>query len=118
MQAALEARNLTRHAAHMRLEISRPAIEKLWNGHEVELDVVERFARGLGLDVNEWRELWGYPVVRSGAEILLAGVVELRKELNRPIPINWDEETLQNLTPEKAEQELGVLRRQAAEGLL
>lgn len=63
VQSELSSRGWTRHNAHRELEISRPAMEKLWDGRDVELEIVERFARGLGLDVNEWRGYWGYEPV-------------------------------------------------------
>lgn len=63
VRAELLRRNMTRHAATLRLDISRPAMEKLWEGKHVDLTTVEAFARGLRLSVNEWRHMWGFPPV-------------------------------------------------------
>lgn len=67
-QDALRQKNLTPHAAHLRLRMSRESINKLLNGTPIQLELVEQFARGLGLDVNEWRELAGYPRVETGPD--------------------------------------------------
>ena len=62
---ALARRNLTINAASLRLNINRQTLTKMSNGLPVELEVIERFAEGLGLDVNAWRELWGFLRVRD-----------------------------------------------------
>jgi transcriptional regulator with XRE-family HTH domain len=84
VRAELEARGLTQHAAHLRLDISREAMARLWHGRDVGVETVERFARGLGLDVNDWREAWGYARVEpgdpAGAAATLLRAVERHRE--------------------------------------
>ncbi|MFN3648444.1 MAG: hypothetical protein ACK47B_02595 [Armatimonadota bacterium] len=84
VRAELEARGLTQHAAHLRLDLSREAMARLWHGRDVGVETVERFARGLGLDVNDWREAWGYPRIEpedpAGAAESLLRAVERRRE--------------------------------------
>ena len=57
----LDRRNLTVNGAHMRTGISREVITKLTLGQRPELEVLEKFARAFGEDVNEFRRLAGYP---------------------------------------------------------
>lgn len=59
----LDARKTNPYAIHVRYGISRESLTKLMNGIPPSVEVVERFARAMGLDVNEWRELCGYPRV-------------------------------------------------------
>jgi hypothetical protein len=84
VQEVLRSRNLSRHAAHTRLDISRPAIDRMWDGRDVELEIIERFARGLRLDVNEWRWMWGHdplPPDQPPVERIVAAADELTYEL-------------------------------------
>lgn len=72
-RAALRSRNLTVNAASHRLRIDRNTLAKLTNGVPLSLEVAERFARGLDLDVNRWRVLNGYDPVEP-KNPLLAGI--------------------------------------------
>jgi hypothetical protein len=75
-ERALASRSLSVNAASLRFDISRPALTKMGMGKAVELEVVERFARGLGEDVNKWRRLYGYPPVEPPSA-LAAGLLAL-----------------------------------------
>lgn len=80
------------------------------------LDVLERFARGLRLDVNEWRELAGYPRIetptRTGAEILGAGIFALQQKYDRPYITVRNFGGRDSLSPEQAEIILRELEQQ------
>ena len=65
---ALESRRLTIHAAHVRYAISRESLTKMENGQPVGLEVVEKWARSIGEDVNRWRVLWGFPPVETAPD--------------------------------------------------
>lgn len=71
-EEALARRNLSINAAHMRLGISREALTKMSYGQPTALEIVERFARGLGESVNQWRQLYGHPPVEPdpGASVV------------------------------------------------
>ena len=106
VQSALAERGWTRHTAHKELEISRPAIEKLWDGRDVELEIVERFARGLGLDVNSWRVHWGYePVVDTNPARVCESLAHLLEAEGAPSPDpDWEpgpEEDLSGWEPDE-----------------
>jgi len=115
VQETLGRRNLTRHAAHQRLEISRPAMDKLWDGRDVEVEIVERFARGLDLDVNEWREMWGYERIDRALtpqERLGIGIAKLGEQYDDDVPVRrfggWKDLTHQRVDRilQAAEEEL------------
>lgn len=111
-------RNLSRNAAHQRLEISRPAMEKLWDGRDVEIEIIERFARGMGLDVNQWREHWGYERVESAADILFEGWERMCEEFpDREIPVPIPYRGVRTLTADEARSILADLRDKQARGL-
>ena len=67
VREVLQARNLNPYAIHVRYGISRESLTKLVNGIPPSVEVVERFARALNLNVNDWRELCGYP--RVGGDV-------------------------------------------------
>lgn len=95
------------------------------------LDTVERFARGFGLDVNEWRELAGYepilptePTEPTYAEVFAEGYRAMKERLAaQGIPAPSKGANLggsAGLTAEDAAAEIAelerVLRRLAGEG--
>src|SRR5688500_18654429 len=80
----LRERGLTINAASIRLGIERQTLTRMHNGLPPRLEVVERFARGLELDVNDWRALAGYdrletPVGETPAERLGIALDDLRR---------------------------------------
>lgn len=82
VENALRERNLTVNAASIRLGIDRNALTRFKAGKPLTLELVERFARGLRYDVNEWRELCGYPRIEpSDPNEALDVVVEHSQEL-------------------------------------
>jgi hypothetical protein len=118
VQESMARRNLSRNAAHQRLEISRPAMEKLWDGRDVEIEIIERFARGMGLDVNQWREHWGYERVESAADILFEGWERMCEEFpDREIPVPIPYRGVRTLTADEARSILADLRDKQARGL-
>lgn len=83
-------------------------MDKLWEGRDVELEIIERFARGMRLNVNEWREYWGYPPVESAEEsgdaILGAGIRELQEKYDAPFLTVRRWKGRGELTPDEARE--------------
>lgn len=62
-RAALAARGVTLSAAARASRISREALTQMTDGIQPTLEVVEKWARWIGEDVNYWRQLFGFEVV-------------------------------------------------------
>lgn len=107
VQEVFRQRNLSVNGAAQRLDMSREALTKLYNGRDVQLETVEQFARKLRLDVNEWRVRWGYPPVEpqeSNADIWTRALADLAREFNKDrIVVNFSGglERLNELTREE-----------------
>lgn len=64
--AVLEEHGLGKRQQTVRTGIDHVTVGKMMDGIIPSLETIEKFARGFGLDVNEWRELTGYePVVAA-----------------------------------------------------
>ncbi len=90
-------------------------MDKLWDGRDVEVEIVERFARGLDLDVNEWREMWGYERIDRALtpqERLGIGIAKLGEQYDDDVPVRrfggWKDLTHQRVDRilQAAEEEL------------
>jgi hypothetical protein len=115
VREALALRNLTINAASIRLKIDRNALTRFAAGIPLSLELVERFATGLALDVNEWRVLAGYP--RIGGELtpqerLGIGIAKLGEQYDDDVPVRrfggWKDLTHQRVDRilQAAEEEL------------
>jgi hypothetical protein len=76
----LADRGLSDRQGQYKTGIDRITIADMRNGYVPRLEQVERFAAGFGLDINEWRALAGYEDIRSGSDLLLAAVQQMREE--------------------------------------
>lgn len=56
-------------AADLKTGVNYNTISRMASGFVPEMESVVRFARGFGLDVNEWLELAGYPRIESGMRL-------------------------------------------------
>jgi transcriptional regulator with XRE-family HTH domain len=65
VQAELQRRNLTVNAFSQRFGFDRNTFTRFANQGRGTLDLVERWARSMGLDVNRWRVMCGYPPVET-----------------------------------------------------
>lgn len=114
----LQEHELSLRAARIRTGIDHVTISDMASGYVPRLEQLEAFARGFGLNVNEWRELAGYERLdeKSGAEILGEGIHALWLQIRRPIPIDFS--GMEDITPEGARSILADLDQQAREGLI
>lgn len=123
--SALAERNLSVNAASIRLRIDRQALTRFSQGIPPSLEVVERFARGMGLDVNEYRKLSGYPPVDPPADvgILAKAIISTHEAQAASLELEYEPD-LENVrivgyegrvTPEDRELALKVLRAVLAE---
>ena len=62
----LDEHRLGKRQQTVRTGIDHVTVGKMLDGIIPSLETVEKFARGFGLDVNEWRLLAGFPKVESG----------------------------------------------------
>jgi transcriptional regulator with XRE-family HTH domain len=78
--STLKQRNLKVNSASERLDIDRGTLTRWAKGHPPkQLHLLEKFARGLRLDVNEVRRINGYPEV-DPLESLVAEAAKLEPE--------------------------------------
>lgn len=141
-QAVLAERGLTLRAAGELTGLNHVTVRNLRLGVAQRPDTILKFARGLGLDPNEWLELAGHTALAAGMDLesgepalpavapasdtdsengygrFVLGLAELYTELGRPIPVSLDLEQARRMTPAQAEETLTTLRRQAEEGLI
>lgn len=68
VQRVLKEHNLSDRGAQYKTEINRTTMSEMRNGYVPQLEQVIRFAKGFGLDVNEWLALAGYELMSSGDE--------------------------------------------------
>ncbi len=118
VQRVLNEHGLTRRGQRARTGLSHVTIGQMIDGFPVQMDSVVAFARGFGLDVNEWLQMAGYdPIVaqKSGSEILVEGIKALQAEFGKPVPVWFHEDTKADLTPDAARAILDDLRAQMAE---
>lgn len=112
--AVLSEHGLSDRAAQYRTGIDRITMADMRNGYVPRLEQVERFARGFGLDVDEWRVNAGYePVLPAGVHRLQQGLQELFDETAG----DWQwfirgmtQEEREAFTPEQAEADLDDMR--------
>lgn len=120
--AVLEERGLSLREAGQLTGLHHVTIRNLRRGVASGVATVLKFARGLGLDPNEWLELAGHAALDAdsvnGYGRFVLGLAELYTELGRPIPVSLDLAQAQRMTPAQAEETLATLRRQADEGLI
>ena len=68
VQAVLDERGLTQRGQRSRTGVSHVTVQGMLNGVVPQMETVAAFARGFGLDVNEWLELAGYEPVEPSAD--------------------------------------------------
>ena len=66
----LRSRNLTVNGASTLHPLDRQALTKMTKGKRPSLPFLEKFAETFRLDVNEWREMYGYPAVTPSDYVL------------------------------------------------
>lgn len=114
----LEEHGLSDRAAQYRTGIDRITMADMRNGYIPRVEQVEKFARGFGLDVNEWREMAGYERVESPSDTLLRGwdaICEEHPTLDIPFPLKAG--GVKGLTQENAEDILTEIRRKIGLGM-
>lgn len=84
----LESHGLSLRAARIRTGIDHVTLSDMAAGYVPRVEQVEKLARGFGLDVNQWRELAGYPRVEGdpSPESVLADLGALSDELPPDVP--------------------------------
>ena len=107
--AALKRKNLNPYSANQRFGISREVITRMTLGKPPALEVAERFARAFDLDVNQFRQLCGYPPVEDWVR------AEIRQLRGQDGDFNVSTEWLDADTalPEEAERVRRELRQAA-----
>lgn len=65
VKAVLAEHGLTLRGQRVRTGIDHSTMKNMCDGWPTTLERVEQFARAFHLDVNEWRELAGYPRVQA-----------------------------------------------------
>ncbi len=92
MKAVLAEHGLTLRGQRARTGLSHVTVMGMTQGYVPEMQSVVKFARGFGLDVNEWLELAGYePIVAPAGDAdaptvaarLGAGLIELGRRFHR-----------------------------------
>lgn len=120
--ALLKERGLSLRQAGQLAGLGHVTISNLRRGVTPGVETILKFARGLGVEPNEWLRLAGYAELDAdsvnGYGRFVLGLAELCTELGRPIPVSLDMDQAQRMTPAQAEETLAVLRRQAEEGLI
>lgn len=66
VKRVLDEHGLSLRGQKIRTGIDHMTMKDMCDGLRPRLEKVEQFARAFGLDVNEWRELAGYPRVEEG----------------------------------------------------
>ena len=118
VQRELDRRNLSILGASDVVKIERNTLTRMARGNRPALETVEKFARNLGLDVNEWRERFGYPRVEPPFPYNrheAAGLARLKAEYGQEArivyvpadPDDSEEAVRQNL----ADAERGIRKR-------
>lgn len=108
VSAVVKSHSLSHAGAAIRTGVDRFTISQMMKGAVPRLEQVERFARGFGLDVNEWRELAGYEVLELvwDARLALIKAVNLKAGVQGlesvPAISEWEYESVE--TPEDVER--------------
>jgi hypothetical protein len=110
MARVFRDRNLNTHSAHLRTGVDRQSIMRMQHGLSPRLDVIEKWARGIGEDVNHWRDAAGYPVVETPESRLLRGIKEIQEETGQAFEIDTDDLALDEATPQAVERLLARIR--------
>lgn len=145
VKRVIKEHGATYRSQRARTRVPHSTIVGWMQGIPPSMGGVIAFARGFGLDVNEWLELAGYERLEeatsaahhlgenretylmrpaeegeeeSGRRILLEGIRSLNEELGRPLAISLDESTLADLTPDKARATLAFWQEQARKGVI
>jgi transcriptional regulator with XRE-family HTH domain len=118
VRTELAKRNMSFNSASTRLDIDRGTLTKWAQGKSPSVEVVEKFARKLGLDVNLWRIRNGYDPVVSAAEHFFAGLAALNRKHGRPFAIDFNLFAERITTIEVADQVLADIDQQAREGII
>lgn len=122
VRAVLDERALSLRQGRIRTGIDIETLSRMRQGEVPRLDKVEAFARGFGLDINEWRVLAGYESLTghgSGADALWDGLLTLQQEHpDHPIPLPQLRGGWRNVTPEQAALILDDMRDKLRRGVL
>ena len=108
----LAEHNLSLRGQRARTGIDHVTMLGMTNGIVPNEGTIIRFARGFGLDINEWLELAGYErLPESGPERLLRGLREIAARRGKSFP--FDISLIpQDVTVEKAEEALAFIEEE------
>lgn len=101
---------LSQMQAEIRTGVDRFTISRMEQGLVPRLDIVEKWARGFGEDINRWRELAGYPPVVNGARRLIDRLAEVRRETGVDFHVSADELAAAFEPPEVQDQLIAQVR--------
>lgn len=101
--AVREERGMSQRAASYKTGIDRFTLADMEKGVVVRLELVEQFARGFGLDVNDARARAGFQPVETGRQILKEGLYDLSQRAGHLVGYNGSIPE-DELSPEAARQ--------------
>lgn len=110
-------RILAEHGLSLRGQRARTGIDHvtvlgMTNGIVPNEGTIIRFARGFGLDINEWLELAGYErLPETGAERLYRGIRDLQRRFGYTLSVDFMGGP-ESLTVEQAEKLLAMLEEE------
>lgn len=79
------------NAASIRFDIDRNALTRFARGRRMSLELVEKWARSLGEDLNHWRELAGYEPAENTVHKIHRAFDELEQEFGEAFRPAWTE---------------------------
>lgn len=101
---------LSQMQAEIKTGVDRFTISRMEQGLVPRLDIVEKWARGFGEDVNRWRELAGYQPVYNHTHRFFDEVNRIRQESGVDFQISAEELQLVRESPEALEQYMAAIR--------
>jgi hypothetical protein len=125
VKRVLDERGETLRGQRRLTGVSHVTVQAMLQGVVPQMETVAAFARGFGLDVNEWLELAGYDQVEDQAARAALNAVdwfldrfrelqEAHPDLSIPVPRLQD--GLENLTQKVAESVIADLKERIAKG--
>lgn len=112
----MEEHGLSLRGQRPRTGLSHVTVQQMMDGVVPQMESVVAFARGFGLNVNEWLELAGYEPIRpTPRQILGEGLLALAEKHGRTVGVA-PFEGLDQMTEEQARERIASIDAAMARG--